>query len=117
MYVIESLTCNSTQDFLYAWGSTDSNFLFDLTMTVTVLSTSHSLVHHQSVVNRPVVVGGVGTGKQLECGENGSVFERHSKTVTSLFFSFFSFRQCNVVTLVMMMVMMTNYSDDDCDDD
>ena len=59
-------------------------------MTVTVLSTSHSLVHHQSVVNRPVVVGGVGTGKQLECGENGSVFERHSKTVTSLFFSFFS---------------------------
>ena len=86
-YRIESLTYSSTQDFLYAWGSTDSNFLVDLTMTVTVLSTSHSLVHHQSVVNRPVVVGGVGTGKQLECGENGSVFERHSKTVTSLFFS------------------------------
>jgi hypothetical protein len=81
------LNCSSTQGFLCAGGSNVSNFLVHLTMTVTDLSTSHSLIHHQSVVNRPVVVGGAGKGKQLECGENGSVFERHSKTVTSLFFS------------------------------
>ena len=84
---IESLTCNSTQDFLCAGGFTGSIYLVDLTMTAATLSTSHSLVRHQSVVNRPVVSGGAGTGKQLECGENGSVFERHSKTVTSLCFS------------------------------
>ena len=84
---IESLTCNSTQDFLCAGGSTGSIYLVDLTMTAAALSTSHSLVRHQSVVNKPVVAGGAGAGKQLECGENGSVFVGHSKTVTSLCFS------------------------------
>ena len=56
-------------------------YLVDLTMTAATLSTtSHNLVRHQSVVNRP-------QGRQLECGENGSVLVGHSKTVTSLCFS------------------------------
>ena len=63
---IESLTCNSAQDFLCAGSSTASIYLVDLTMTaVTLSTTSHNLVRHQSVVNRP-------EGRQLECGESGS---------------------------------------------
>ena len=67
------------------WGL---HCLVDLTMTSVALSTtSHKLVRHQSVINRPVVAGGTGACKQLECGENVSVFVGHSKTVTSLCFS------------------------------
>jgi len=84
---IESLTCNSTQDFLCAGSSTGPIYIIDLNMTAAALSTSHSLVRHQSIIST-AASGGMGSGKQLDYGgENGSVLVGHSKTVTSLCFS------------------------------